>query len=120
MVQMKETRKRIALLHHTGCGNLGDDAIIDAVVNNIQRRWKNTEITVFSMNPEDTNRRHGLPCYPIRRFTWSNGDQSVSTPPKESQKGILGWLKTTRNPLVRLPRAVLSELMFLTDSYRHV
>lgn len=120
MVQMKETRKRIALLHHTGCGNLGDDAIIDAVVNNIQRRWKNTEITVFSMNPEDTNSRHRLPCYPIRRFTWSNGDQSAFMPAKESGKGILGWLKNTRNPAIRLPRAVWGELMFLLDSYRHV
>jgi polysaccharide pyruvyl transferase WcaK-like protein len=120
MIQMKQARRRIALLHHTGCGNLGDDAIIDSVVSNIQRRWKNAEITVFSMNPEDTNRRHGLPCYPIRRFTWSNGDESASVPTETPEKGILNWLKTTRNPAIRLPRAIWGEFVFLLDSYRHV
>src|SRR5581483_6661953 len=98
MIQMKQARRRIALLHHTGCGNLGDDAIIDSVGSNIQRRWKNAEITVFSMNPEDTNRRHGLPCYPIRRFTWSNGDESASVPTETPEKGILNWLKRQEIP----------------------
>jgi polysaccharide pyruvyl transferase WcaK-like protein len=52
--------KKIALLHHTGCGNLGDGAIIDSVVSNIRRRWNNVEFTVFSINPDDTVKKYGI------------------------------------------------------------
>ena len=116
---MEQQRKRIALLHHTGCGNLGDDAIIDAVVANIRERWENPEITVFSMNPEDTTDRHDLPSLPIRRYTWSSRPKSATTgidDPGAQKAG--GWFATTRNPLIRLPRALSRELTFLVDSYR--
>jgi hypothetical protein len=33
------TQAKIALLHHVGGGNLGDDATLGAVVTNIKRRF---------------------------------------------------------------------------------
>lgn len=114
---MERTHKKIALLHHTGCGNLGDDAIIDVVVDNIRRRWEGAEIVVFSMNPDDTVKRHNIPSYPIRRYRWHAAD-SPSIIDQPTQFGLADWFRNTRNPAVRLPRAVFGELLWLIESYR--
>jgi polysaccharide pyruvyl transferase WcaK-like protein len=116
---MDQAHTKIALLHHTGCGNLGDDAIIDAVVSNIRRRWDKAEITVFSMNPDDTAKRHEIPSRPIRRYRWEAAYRSPKI--KSAQPGkhkLRSWFRKTRNPVVRLPRAAFGELVFLVESYR--
>ena len=118
---MKQTGTKIALLHHTGCGNLGDDAIIDSVIANIRRRWKDAEVAVFSMNPEDTAERHGIPSYPIRRYRWSSDKRPIAAQPsKPARHRFTEWIKQTRNPAIRFPRAVFAEFAFFIDSYRAV
>ena len=116
---MKVTRTKIALLHHTGGGNLGDDATMSVVIRNIRRRWPETDITAFSMNPGDTGKKHGIPSLPIRRHTWAIGYGLAG---KESilsrKRGFRNWLKTTPNPIIRLPRAIFGELAFLAASFR--
>ena len=47
--------------------NLGDEAIIAAVVKNIRSRKPDTTIVGFSINPEDTQKRHKIKSYPIRK-----------------------------------------------------
>jgi len=116
---MKRKIKKIALLHHTGCGNLGDDAIIDVVVSNIRQRCDDAEISVFSMNPDDTARRHGVPSLPIRRYQW----EATLEPAKiesetHSHHTLKNWFQSTRKPIVRLPRGLIGEAAFLIDSYR--
>ena len=64
---------KIGLLHRVGGGNLGDDATLEAVAGNIRRRWPNAEIVAFSMNPDDTETRHGIRSHPLRRKGWSFG-----------------------------------------------
>lgn len=116
---MERTHTKIALLHHTGGGNLGDDATVDAVIHNIGRRWPEAEITAFSMNPSDTVKKHGVPSYPIRRHTWDIGYESAkmeATP--ASKPSFLSRLRTTKNPAIRLPRAIFRELAFLVASLR--
>lgn len=108
---------RIALLHHAGGGNLGDDAIIDSIVNNIRHRWPEATIGAISMNPEDTQKRHGIASYPMRRHTWALGyKRAVLEVNNTSGRGLLHWIRTTRNPLIRLPRAILAELAFVIAS----
>jgi polysaccharide pyruvyl transferase WcaK-like protein len=110
--------KKVALLHHTGCGNLGDDAIIDAVVSSIRRRWYNTEFVVFSMNPDDTLRRHGIPSFPIRQYTWSsrpNPDEGKTHP---VATGLLNGLKQSIDKVVRIIRGAFAEIAVLVESYR--
>jgi polysaccharide pyruvyl transferase WcaK-like protein len=119
LFDMKLKLKKIALLHHTGCGNLGDDAIIDVVVNNIRERCGDAEITVFSMNPDDTVRRHAIPSLPIRTYRWE-----ATAEPRQAKSNATGhrklrnWLRSTRNPVIRLPRALAGEVTFLVESYR--
>jgi polysaccharide pyruvyl transferase WcaK-like protein len=116
---MKENPSKIAILHHTGGGNLGDDAIIDVVISNIRRRQPGVDIIVFSMNPDDTARRHGVTAFPLRRHRWSIGYQSPKDPEAasgESHRAVRG----ARNPLLRIPRSLLVELRFLVQSYRRL
>jgi len=119
--RMPRKPKRIALLHHIGCGNLGDDAIIDAVVSNIRRRWDNAEIAVFSMNPADSAKRHGITSFPIRRYRWDSQLRSAITQATQpDEHGLGSRLRNTRNPAFRVPRAAFGELAFLVQSYRRL
>jgi polysaccharide pyruvyl transferase WcaK-like protein len=58
---------RVGILGHVGNENLGDEAIIAAVIQNIRRRWPGAEIRGFTLVPADTKERHGIPSFPIRR-----------------------------------------------------
>ena len=67
-IAMDRVTKRIGLLDHAGGGNLGDDATQTAVIQNIKTRWPHAQIAAFSMNPADTEKRHGIPSYAIERI----------------------------------------------------
>lgn len=58
--------KKIGILNHVGNGNLGDEATVAAVIQNIKRRFPTAEIYGFSINPDDTKERHCIPTYPLR------------------------------------------------------
>ena len=121
--------KTIGLLDHLGGGNLGDDATLQAVMQNIKSRWPDAEIVGLSMNPDDTQRRHGVAAYPIRRKTWSLGHQAPSTNAtlKGSVKSLLrkwpylfGAVRAIHTVAVRLPILFVQELAFLARSFRRV
>jgi polysaccharide pyruvyl transferase WcaK-like protein len=97
---------RIALLNHIGGGNLGDDATVDAVIQNIRARWPKAEICAITMNPADTENRHGVAAYPVRAQTWD----IAFTPPKHesSLKTALKMSVIRWKPLVRLLKGVKS------------
>src|SRR5665213_3454619 len=58
----------IGLLDHMGYGNLGDAAIQDSVIANIRKRLPKARLVGFSLSPEDTTKRHGIPSFPILRW----------------------------------------------------
>src|SRR5262249_26211113 len=116
------------LLDHVGGGNLGDDATLDAVAGNIKRRWPNAEIVAFSMNPDDTETRHGIRSHPIRRKGWSIGYKPAGTEAtlKETVKALtrkysaVFYLLKAAHAVVCLPVEVFRELSFLVSSRRNI
>jgi polysaccharide pyruvyl transferase WcaK-like protein len=68
---------RVAFVSPSGLGNLGDAAIIDSFLAGLRRRRPGAEIVGFTLNPADTQVRHGvdastcgafsLPHYTVRR-----------------------------------------------------
>src|SRR5215510_2810597 len=122
---------KIGLLDHVGGGNLGDEATLDAVAANIKRRWPNAEIVAFSMNPDDTEARHGIMSHPIRRRGRTIGYKPAGTEAtlKETVKALtrkygavfylLKALKAT-NAVVSLPGEMFRELSFLVSSRRNI
>ena len=124
---MARASQKIGLLDHLGGGNLGDDATLDAVMQNIKMRWPDAEIFGFSMNPSDTQTRHGIPTYPIRKETWTPGFNTETSKLifKEKVKAAAGKydllfkiLKALYTFAYRKPVNVLQELRFLAKSFR--
>lgn len=69
---MKNPTVKIGLLSPCGWGNLGDAAIQEAMIHHIKRRIPDVEVYGFTLNPEDTRKRHNIPTYPISSFS-TNG-----------------------------------------------
>ncbi|MGD0445088.1 MAG: polysaccharide pyruvyl transferase family protein [Edaphobacter sp.] len=124
---MTKANTKIALLNHIGGGNLGDDATLAAIIQNIRLRWPYAELHAFTMNPDDTEERHGIPSHPIRRQTWSIESDPKSTEAtfkKTLRSAVRRYnflLRLSRgiNALaIRLPLTVIRELLFLNESRR--
>ena len=119
---------KIGLLHHVGGGNLGDGATLEAVAENIKRRRPNAEIVAFSMNPDDTQRQHGIKSYALRRNGWDIGYRStgVGATAKAKVKALtrkyrpVFYVLKATSAAIRLPIGVLGELSFLISSRRIV
>lgn len=43
-----------------GLGNTGDEAILEAIIDNLRSEFSDPDITVFSLAPEETAREHGV------------------------------------------------------------
>jgi polysaccharide pyruvyl transferase WcaK-like protein len=67
-VQEKTKPVRIGIFGHVGNQNLGDEATFSAVISNIRARIPTAELCAFTLWPGDTQRRHGIPAYAIRRL----------------------------------------------------
>src|SRR5713101_5955830 len=98
---------RIGLLDHMGYGNLGDAAIQEAVIANIKKRLPDARLVGFSFIPDDTIKRHGIPCYPS---WWSYPrPEKAGIPTAEKKKSLKSILKSVlkKNPLIyRCAKAV--------------
>ena len=125
---MTRVDTKIGLLHHVGGGNLGDDATLEAVAGNIKRRWPNAEIVAFSMNPDDTETRHGIKSRPVRRKGWSIGHKPAGTEATfkarvkaltRKYRPVFYLLKAT-GAVVRLPSEAFRELSFLVSSRHNI
>jgi polysaccharide pyruvyl transferase WcaK-like protein len=136
-----EVQKRIGVFSHGGTKNLGDEALLAAVVQNVRLRAPNAQIIGFTINPQDTQSRHGIPAYPIRQFSPALlvKDTGASEPTLVSaaapgqaipaRSGLKAKLKSIPGlpailqglrRLLELAPVVLAEPKFLFDSYRRL
>ncbi len=60
--------RKIGILGHVGNQNLGDEAIVAAVIQNINCRYPDAQIYGFTSNPEDTKKRHKIAAFPIHQI----------------------------------------------------
>ncbi|HET7207315.1 MAG TPA: polysaccharide pyruvyl transferase family protein, partial [Terriglobales bacterium] len=104
-----------------GYGNLGDAAIQEVVIANIRQRLPDADIVGFSLVPDDTSKRHGIPCYSIRRWhpTLEGNENQFprSMKLKARVKSALrnnSFVGPWAKPLLDFAR----ELFFLMRSYR--
>ncbi|MFC1560297.1 polysaccharide pyruvyl transferase family protein, partial [Candidatus Margulisiibacteriota bacterium] len=58
---------KILLAGYFGCGNLGDEAILEALIAGIKKYIPDPQITVLSGNPEET-----AECYDVVAFDRTN------------------------------------------------
>jgi polysaccharide pyruvyl transferase WcaK-like protein len=95
----------IGLLDVCGVGSLGDEAIQQAMIQNIVKYCSDVEIYGFTCDPEDTQQRHGIKTFPINRVcgrdSWWLGDRPTSLTKK---------LFETFNKFEFLPNRILRKL----------
>lgn len=136
-----ESKKKIGVFSHGGTKNLGDEALLAAVIQNVRLRVPDALIVGFTINPDDTQSRHGIPAYPIRQFSpptpgeHSAADESATVaasttnPQVPARAGLKSKLKLVPGVsaviralrrFVELVPAVLAEPKFLIDSYRRL
>ncbi len=114
--------KKIGIMGPFGFGNLGDAAIQEAMLQHVRAYVPNAQIYGFSLNPEDTKERHGLPSYPIGRMAkdgWRvSGDETNTT----FVERLMIQFRTHNNPIVRkLGRVIFAlpaELIGLSRASR--
>jgi len=51
---------KVVLSGFYGFGNMGDEAILQSIIDNLRLRWPDIEITVFSFSPEETGQKHSV------------------------------------------------------------
>ena len=114
---------KIGLLGPFGGGNLGDAAIQQAMIQHIYKYYPNAQINGFSLNPGDTEKRHGITSYSIGRMCMTGWlgikkDNGLIT---RIQKA---YYKTRQNQnrwiggFVRFLLAVPIEIISIIDSYK--
>jgi polysaccharide pyruvyl transferase WcaK-like protein len=112
---------RIALMGPFGFGNLGDAAIQDAAIQNIRRIHSDAEIFGVSQNPADTQKRHGIPAFPLNRMPRVGAEWEEH--PREDIFSSFGtWLRRTKlgrmieRAGVRLPL----EFLYILRSFKNL
>ena len=79
--------KNIGILGHYGNQNLGDEAIIEAMIANTKKKNPKAIFTCISINPQDSAQRYNVESFPIRYrkdFFIKNSEQNQSINKKES------------------------------------
>ena len=132
-----ESNRTIGVFSHGGVRNLGDEALLAAVVQNVRKRIPCANIVGFTVNPEDTVERHGIPTFPIRRLQknkstpgiGSTAGAGIASPKRsimdalrETLKQIPGVLVVARTvrKLLRISENLFAEPKFLLESYRRL
>ena len=105
-----KTPRRIGILGHVGNGNLGDEAIIDALIRGIREVVPGVEFAAFTIRPGDTEARHGIPSFPLRRGRQS-GPAGASAPEVLVDE-LLGALKRLGAASVRKLDGVHEDVVF--------
>jgi polysaccharide pyruvyl transferase WcaK-like protein len=80
---------KIGVFGHYGRKNLGDEATIQAVIQNIKLRIPEASIIGFSIKPEDTTIRHKINAFPITKAGIVNNNASESNKQPDNQKPYL-------------------------------
>jgi len=131
--------RHIGVFGHYGHHNMGDEAIIEAVIRNLQHRRPSWKIVGLSMNPEDTARRYGIPAYAIRQRKPTTGNsvdrggstksdaahdvsgvQAPSLRDRLKRIALLRSLVHVTRFMLFLPVTLWREAVFLGNAYRTV
>ena len=121
---------KIGLLEHCGTGNLGDDATVTTVLQQIKSRWPTASVVGLSLDPVDSERRHGIPCFAIRQsvFPFEQEWSSASRPARRGRYSdrlksrfkktgsLYRATKAIKTVMIVRPIQFVREIIFLVQS----
>ncbi len=106
--------RAIGIFGHYHGGNLGDEAIVAALISQIRARLPDAEIVGFSQGPSDTRERYGIRAYPIRQ----RAARPAARARKDRREGLGRGLYARMGALRAMVRMILREPLFLWRSWR--
>ena len=118
----------MAVWGHYHGGNLGDELVVETIVDAVRRRLPGASIVGISMSPADTRERHGIDAYPINPQPPAGSSTAPAARP--SGAAAAGSASRLRQLVRRVPgarrarsvparlRAILREPAFLLRSQR--
>jgi len=95
--------RKIGILSPSGTGNLGDEATVAVLIEQIRSRYPHAEIYGLTVNPDDTRKRHGIAAYAAR------SNASLQGPAATRDR----WTDTTGTQGTDLIKALLKKIPFL-------
>jgi polysaccharide pyruvyl transferase WcaK-like protein len=96
--------ENIGLLGPWGYGNLGDAAIQQAMLQHLKRYFPEAKIYGFSLNPQDTLKRHGLQSFPLGKMPGNSDSLLAWLPDRIRYKR---WIRVLERVIYRLPLAIV-------------
>jgi polysaccharide pyruvyl transferase WcaK-like protein len=109
-------------------GNLGNAAILSAMIANIRQRVLDAEIIGITLSPEDTRHRHGIDAFPITsasRSNYSSSNANGSATQHQPTNGLWRIKEGLKHipllrPLVRAIRLYCMEFVHIVAASRLV
>ena len=96
--------RRIVVFGNHGSGNLGDEATLQALIEQLRARLPKLEIVSFSVNPADTAARYGIRAEPATRRSTRFRPSSDSAVPSRKDRIRAGLQRSPA--LLRLLRGI--------------
>jgi polysaccharide pyruvyl transferase WcaK-like protein len=87
------TEAAVGIIAHAGNQNLGDEALVAAVIDAVRRHAPRAKICAFSMNSADTATRHGIPAFPLRRVEHRAESPGSVEAGGARWEGLAPWLR---------------------------
>jgi polysaccharide pyruvyl transferase WcaK-like protein len=69
---------RISFYGNFGAGNLGNEASLQTVIEQILRRWRDAQLLCFCTNPQDVRALHNIAAFPMQVVNHSAAKRSGS------------------------------------------
>ena len=118
------TLRGVGLWGHNGTGNMGNEATLSALIQNLRMRSPGISLYGYSWNPQDTFTRHGIISFPINRRSSEVYKAESSTTPTQPS-GYSVWKKRLkRSPAaykaLRLLLTPLLEMLFFIRACRSI
>ena len=70
---------RICFYGNFGAGNLGNEATLQAVIEQVLRYWPDGQLLCFCTNPQDVRTRHHIAALPAQAVTGTGAERSGTT-----------------------------------------
>lgn len=106
------------LVSPCGWGNLGDAAIQESAIHGLRCRFPDARFVGFTLNPDDTTRRHGIPAFPISGVASPRYGVVLPKVPASRLDQMLGSLESLRGGY-RLGHGARALLSFVEGERLH-
>ena len=103
------TKGTVAVIGNYGNSNLGDEATLAAIIEQVRRRRVNPKIIALSVDPDDTRARHGVAAL----AAWGRRPTPRPAPAAPPRSRLSRWMANALRPFTSIARGPVDLLLWL-------